>query len=133
MDEAGYLGRNWFLRWWPKVLLGFAVLILVINTNHGIQWAMLLALVAYIHGRWLPWQFAIREDGLSLAFPFGRRLFLPRQSLTVRIEMVGAIAMVGRRRHFGYLLMDRLGYEPNNEERLRGAFSGFGYNLLEPG
>src|SRR5665213_1464154 len=94
---------------------------------------LVLALVAYIHGRWLPWQFAIREDGLSLAFPFGRRLFLPRQSLTVRIEMVGAIAMVGRRRHFGYLLMDRLGYEPNNEERLRGAFSGFGYNLLEPG
>jgi hypothetical protein len=38
--------------------------------------------------------------------------------------------MVGRRRHFGYLLMERIGYEPNNEERLRRAFTGFGYNLV---
>ena len=128
--EAGYLGQNRFLRWWPKLLAVLAVIILVLGTNHGIQWATLCAVIAYVHGRWLPWQFAIREDGLSLAFPFGRRLFLPRGALTVRIEMVGAIAMVGRRRHFGYLLMDRIGYEPDNEERLRGAFTGLGYNLI---
>ena len=82
------------------------------NPSHAIQWVTVLALVAYVHGRWLPWQFTIREDGLSLAFPFGRRLFLPRTSLTVRMEVVGAVAMVGRRRHFGYLLMERIGYEP---------------------
>ncbi|HEV7524701.1 MAG TPA: hypothetical protein VGP92_07030 [Acidimicrobiia bacterium] len=128
-DEAGYLGRNRFLRWWPKFLLGLAVLILLVGTNHAIQFASLLALVAYVHGRWLPWQFAVRADGLALTFPFGRQLFLPRSALTVRIEMVGAIAMVGRRRHFGYLLMDRIGYEPRGEERLRGAFTGFGYRL----
>jgi hypothetical protein len=129
-DEAGYLGRNRFLRWWPKVLLGLAVAMLVMGWNHSLQFATLLALTSYIHGRWLPWQFTIREDGLALAFPFGRRLFIPRAALTVRVEMVGAIAMVGRRRHFGYLLMDHIGYEPNNEQELRGAFTGFGYNLL---
>ena len=118
-EVAGYLGRNRFLRWWPKLLLVLAVIILVVNTNHGIQWATLLAVIAYVHGRWLPWQFAIHDDGLTLTFPFGRRLFLPRSRLTVRIEVVGAVAMVGRRRHFGYLLMDRIGYEPNDEERLR--------------
>ena len=31
---------------------------------------------------------------------------------------------------FGYLLLERLGYEPDNEERLRGAFTGFGYTLI---
>ena len=129
-DEAGYLGRNRFLRWWPKLLLGLAASILFVNPSHAIQWATMLTLIAYVHGRWLPWQFAIRADGLSLAFPFGRRMFLPRASLTVRMEMVGAVAMVGRRRHFGYLLMDRIGYEPDNEPLLRGAFTGFGYNLL---
>jgi hypothetical protein len=128
-DDTGYLGRNRFLRWWPKLLLGLAGFVLVINGNHAIQWATLLAFVAYVHGRWLPWQFAIREDGLALAFPFGRRLFLPRSSLTVRIDIVGAVAMVGRHRHFGYLLMERVGYEPHNEERLRSAFTGFGYKL----
>ncbi|MCU1466208.1 MAG: hypothetical protein JWM72_2136 [Actinomycetia bacterium] len=130
MAEAGYLGRNRFLRWWPKLLLGLGAVVLYFDSNHAIQWATLFALVAYVHGRWLPWQFTIREDGIALAFPFGRRLFLPRSSLTVRIEVVGAIAMVGRRRHFGYLLMDRIGYEPNSEGRLRGAFTGFGYTLV---
>jgi hypothetical protein len=129
-EPSDYLGRNRFLRWWPKLLVAFAVIILALNTNHGIQWATLLAAIAYVHGRWLPWQFAIHEDGLALQFPFGRRLFIPRSLLTVRIEVVGAVAMVGRRRHFGYLLMDRIGFEPNGEERLRGAFTGFGYNLL---
>jgi hypothetical protein len=110
--------------------LGLGAVVLYFDSNHAIQWATLFALVAYIHGRWLPWQFTIREDGIELAFPFGRRLFLPRRSLTVRIEVVGAIAMVGRRRHFGYLLMDRIGYEPNSEGRLRGALTGFGYTLV---
>jgi hypothetical protein len=129
-DFAGYLGRNWFLRWWPKLLLVLGAVVLYVDWNHAIQWATLFGAIAYVHGRWLPWQFAIREDGLALTFPFGRRLFLPRSSLTVRIDVVGAIAMVGRRRHFGYLLMDRIGYEPDGERQLRNAFTGLGYNLL---
>ena len=60
----------------------------------------------------------VPEDGLALTFPFGRHLFLPRSSLTVRMEVVGAVALVGRRRHFGYLLMERIGYEPDNERRM---------------
>ena len=128
-DEAGYLGRNRFLRWWPKGLLALAALILYAHPSHATQWVTLLVVVAYIHGRWLPCQFAIRADGLTLGFPFGRQLFLPRATLTVRMELVGAVALVDRRRFFGYLLLERLGYEPNSEDRLRGAFTGFGYHL----
>jgi len=129
-DEPGYLGRNGFLRWWPKLLLALAGVILLLQPSHAIQWSTVLALMAYVHGRWLPWQFAIQADGLALAFPFGRRLFLPRASLKIRMEVVGAVAMVGRHRRFGYLLMERLGYQPDNERQLRGAFTLFGYNLL---
>ena len=128
-DDGVYQGQNWFLRWWPKMLLALAVPILYVGWVHAIQWVTVLALVAYIHGRWLPWRFTIRADGLELTFPFGRRLFLPRSSLTVRMEVVGAVAMVGRRRHFGYLLLDRIGYEPGNERRLRDAFTLLGYTL----
>jgi hypothetical protein len=129
-DDGVYQCQNGFLRWWPKLLLALAACILVVNTNHALQWVTLLAFVAYVHGRWLPWRFTIHPEGLALTFPFGRQLFLPRSSLTVRIDMVGAVAMVGRRRHFGYLLMDHIGYEPNSEERLRGAFAIAGYNLM---
>ena len=116
-DEAGYLGRNRFLRWWPKLLLGLAALILVVNPSHAIQWVTVL-LPHRVRARPLVARGSSRSGrtALSLAFPFGRRLFLPRTSLTVRMEVVGAVAMVGRRRHFGYLLMERIGYEPDNEE-----------------
>ena len=129
-DDGVYQGRNVFLRWWPKALLVLAAAVLFVGWNHSIQWVSLLALVAYVHGRWLPWRFTICADGLELTFPFGRRLFLPRNAITVRMEMVGAVAMIGRHRHFGYLLLDRLGYEPGNEGKLRGAFSLLGYTLL---
>jgi hypothetical protein len=128
-DDGVYEGRNKFLRWWPKLLLLLAASILFVAWTHAIQWVTLLVFVAYVHGRWLPWQFTIREDGIELMFPFGRRLFLEKNRLTVRIEVVGAVAMVGRRRHFGYLLLDRIGYEPDGERRLRGAFTLLGYNL----
>jgi hypothetical protein len=128
-DHGVYEGRNKFLRWWPKVLLLLAAAILYVAWTHAIQWVTLLVFVAYVHGRWLPWRFTIREDGIELIFPFGRKLFLKKSSLTVRIEVVGAVAMVGRRRHFGYLLLDRIGYEPDGERRLRGAFTLLGYDL----
>jgi hypothetical protein len=51
--------------------------------------------------------------------------------LTVRIETIGATALVGRHRRFGYLLMDRILYEPGRSVLLRTAFTGLGYDLTE--
>ena len=130
MGDAGiYEGRNRFLRWWPKILVVIAVGVIFLGWNHTAQWATLLLVLAYVHGRWLPWQFTIGADGLTLTFPFGRHLFLARNALTVRMEVVGAVALVGRRRHFGYLLLESIGYQPESDGRLRRAFTGFGYNL----
>jgi hypothetical protein len=110
-------------------MIGMAVLTLASRWNHSVQFATLFAVVAYIHGRWLPWRFTIRADGVDLVFPFGRRLFLPKHSVTIRIEVVGAIALVGRRRRFGYPLMDGILYVPNHDVVLRNAFMQRGYDV----
>jgi hypothetical protein len=130
VSHAGsYQGGSAFLRWWPKVMLGIAAALLTIGWTRSIQWVALFAVFAYIHGRWLPWQFTIFDEGVALTFPFGRRLFLPKDGVTVRIEVVGATALVGRHRRFGYLLMDRVLYEPGRDVLLRTAFTGLGYDL----
>ncbi len=66
MGDAGvYEGRNPFLRWWPKLLVVIAVGVVLLGWNHTVQWATLLCLLAYVHGRWLPWRFTIGEDGIG--------------------------------------------------------------------
>jgi hypothetical protein len=128
---ASYEGTSAFLRWWPKVLLGFAVAIVVfVRVSHSLQWAALLALCAFLHGRMLPWQFSVHDEGLELVFPFGRRVFLPKPSTTVRLESVGAVAMTEAHRHRGYLLHDGVLFEPGQRLRLRRAFDFYGYRVV---
>jgi hypothetical protein len=127
-DVLSYQGGSAFLRWWPKLMLAGAFSIIVLGWS-SIQWATLFAVAAYVHGRWLPYQFTIAAEGLALKFPFGRHLFLPKDAVTVRMEYVGATALVGRRHRFGYLLMDRLLYEPGRNALLRTTFNALGYHL----
>jgi hypothetical protein len=130
-EPTSYQGGSFFLRWWPGLLLALALVLAVMSDLRAIQWITLLVVVAAIHVRWMPWQFMIREEGLTLTFPFGRRVFLPKSSLAVRMETIGATALLGRHRRIGYLLMDRILYEPGNEILLRTAFTGMGYELRE--
>jgi hypothetical protein len=131
VDEfASYDGRSWFLRWWPKILLGLALWLLVIGWAHSIQWATFFVLCSWAHGRLLPWRFVVFDEGLLLVFPFGRHLFLPKVATTVRLESVGAVAMTGRHRHVGYLLHDGVLYEPDQRARLRRALSFYGYRVV---
>ena len=83
---------------------------------------------AWLHGRLLPWRFAVLDDGLELVFPFGRRVFLPKVATTVRIESVGAVAMT-EHRHLGYLLHDGVLYEPGQRARCA-AFDYYGYRVV---
>jgi hypothetical protein len=126
-----YQGGSVFLRLWPIAMLALALAAFGFGGMHAIQWPTLLVVAAYVHTRWMPWQFTIQEDGLELAFPLGRRLFLPKASLTVRMEAVGATALVGRHRRFGYLLLDRITPEPGRTELIETAFTGLGYTLRE--
>jgi len=128
-EVASYQGGSFFLRWWPAMLVACALGVVLVGWSHRVQWATLLVLVAAVHGRWLPWQFTIRCDGIALRFPFGRSRFLPKSKLSIRLDVVGAIALVGRRRRFGYPLLDRVLYAPGHDEMMRTTFSELGYEL----
>jgi hypothetical protein len=130
-EPTSYQGGSIFLRWWPPFLLVFAVIAFRLSGFQAMQWPALLILGAYVHFRWLPWQFTITGDGLALTFPFGRHAFIPRMATTVRIETVGATALVGPRRRFGYLLLDSILFQPGRSVMLRTAFTGLGYDLKE--
>jgi hypothetical protein len=130
-EPTSYQGGSTFLRYWPVAMLGTAVALYLLGGMHTIQWMTLLVVLALVHARWMPWQFTIRTDGLALTFPFGRRVFLPKASLRVRMETVGATALVDGHKRFGYLLMDRILYEPGRSVLLRTAFTGLGYDLTE--
>jgi hypothetical protein len=126
---ASYEGTSEFLRWWPKVMLALAFAIAVIHWSHWLQFATVLVVCAWLHGRMLAWRFAVHDDGLELVFPFGRRVFLPKPDTTVRMESVGATAMI-ERRHLGYLLFDGVLFEPGQRARLQRAFDYYGYRVV---
>jgi hypothetical protein len=127
-DVAVYEGHSAFLRWWPKALLLLALLILVVGWTRSLQWAALFAFVAFLHAKLLPWRFTIALDGLRLTFPFGREIFIPKAVTTVRLEHLGAVALVGSRK-MGYVLSDGVLYSPERAPRLRQALSLCGYTI----
>ena len=126
---ASYEGSSGFLRWWPKVLLAGAVWVLLEGWLSAIQWATFFAVSAWVFGHFVPWRFRVLEDGLVLLFPFGRRVFLPKDHTTVRLETVGAVAVSEGHRRLGYLLHDGLLYVPGQRLRLHRALSFYGYRV----
>jgi hypothetical protein len=132
MDDgfASYEGSSSFLRWWPKALLGLAFLVALVHGSHWVQLATLLVVGAWLHGRMLPWRFAVYADGVELGFPFGRRVFLPQPATTVRMETVGAFATTGATRRLGYLLHDGVLFQPGQRARLQRAFDYYGYRVV---
>jgi hypothetical protein len=126
---ASYVGTSGFLRWWPKVLLAAAFGVAVLHWSHWVQFATVLVVCAYLHGRLLPWRFSVLADGLDLVFPFGRHVFLPKPATTVRMETVGAVAKTGHG-HLGYLLHDGVLFEPGQRARLHRAFAYYGYRVV---
>jgi hypothetical protein len=132
-DRRWYEGTSAFLRWAPKLFVVMALVMYLVHWTHWIQYCTTFVLVAFIHNRWLPWRFEIRDDGVELLFPFGRRLFLSRSITTVRVEIVGAFLYDDRRpKHwFGYPLLDGILYTPGRELTLRTAFASRGYHFTE--
>jgi hypothetical protein len=128
-EPASYQGGSAFLRWWPPAILVLAGLMISAAGMVGLRWASVLVLAAFLHHRFMPWQFTVQPDGLVLAFPFGRRMFVPKSDLRVRMEAVGATALTEGHRRFGYLLLDSILYVPGRTMLMQTAFSSLGYSF----
>ena len=96
----------------------------------AIQWATFLAFAAWAQGHFIPWRFRVLDDGLELLFPFGRRVFLPKSTTTVRLETVGTVAVIEGHRRLGYLLHDGVLYVPDQRLRLHRALNIYGYRVV---
>ena len=128
-DGDPYVGESFFLLWAPKAMLVLALVVYAGHWNHSIHFAAVFVVAAFVHSRWLPSRFRILDNGLELTFPFGRTLFVSKATSTVRVDLVGAVVLVGAHRRFGYPLMDGILYQPGHQSVLRAAFLTRGYDV----
>ena len=99
-----FVGQNLALRLlsWLVIAVGFCTAIS--NPSPVPVGVFLLALGAFAKLA-LPWRFVVVDEGIALWFGFGKRRFLARDDVTVRVD-VGDIRVVPNSEHFGYLLTD---------------------------
>jgi hypothetical protein len=69
---------------------------------------VLFAVCGLVSARYLPWRFAVLDEGIALWFAFGRRLFLPKDAVTVRVGSGSPVAYPEVFRRLGYPLTDGL-------------------------
>ncbi len=86
----------------------FGVIVLTGTGRGALLYSVLFALCGLVSARYLPWRFAVLDDGIALWFAFGRRLFLPKDAVTVRVGSGSTVAYPQAFRRFGYPLTDGL-------------------------
>ena len=89
-------------------MLVFAVLVLTGTGRGALLYCVLFAVCGLVSARYLPWRFAVLDEGIALWFAFGRRVFLPKEAVTVRVGAGSPVAYPKVFRRFGYPLTDGL-------------------------
>jgi hypothetical protein len=89
-------------------MVAFAVVVLIGTGRGAAFYAVLFAVCGLVSARYLPWRFAVLDEGIALWFAFGRRLFLPKDAVTVRVGSGSTVAYPEVFRRFGYPLTDGL-------------------------
>ena len=86
----------------------FAFMVLTGAGNGALFYAIAFSLCGLVVARYLPWRFAVLDEGIALWFAFGRRMFLPKAAVTVRVGLSGSVAYPEVYRRFGFPLTDGL-------------------------
>jgi hypothetical protein len=108
-------------------MVGFSALVLAIAGASALAYCVLFAALGLVAARYLPWRFAVLDDGIALWFPFGRRLFLPKAAVTVRVDIGSPVAYPEAYRRFGYPLTD--GLVERRRKLLRAVLIEHGFQL----
>jgi hypothetical protein len=121
-----YVGGTVLLRVLPAAVMIAGLVTLASAGIDALPAAAALVLIGVLAARSAPWRFAVVDEGIALWFAFGRRRFLARTDLTVRIDLTGAIARP-RSERFGYPLTD--GVTTRRRSLLRAVLTEHGFDV----
>jgi hypothetical protein len=104
VSPSRFVGQSLSLRVLPWMVIAVGVSTVVSNASRLAVGVFLVAFGAFASLA-IPWRFVVVDEGIAMWFGFGKRRFLARDDVTVRVEC-GDVQVVPSSKHFGYLLTD---------------------------
>jgi hypothetical protein len=120
-----FIGQSLPLRFVPWVLIVVGFCTAISNANRLV--GVFLVVFGVFATLALPWRFVVVDEGIALWFGFGKRRFLARDDVTVRVEL-GDVRVVASSEHFGHLLTD--GVSNRRVPILRAVLEEHGFRVL---
>jgi len=126
VSTSRFIGQSLPLRFlpWLVIVVGFCT---AISNASPLPVGLFLVALGVFARLALPWRFVIVDEGIALWFGFGKRRFLARDDITVRVEF-GDLRVVPNSEHFGYLLTD--GITNRRVPALRAVLEEHGFRVL---
>jgi hypothetical protein len=121
-----FVGGTVLLRVLPAAVMLAGLITLASAGIDALPAAAALVLIGVLAARSAPWRFVVVDEGIALWFAFGRRRFLARTDLTVRMDLTGAVARP-RSERFGYPLTD--GVTTRRRSLLRAILTEHGFDI----
>jgi hypothetical protein len=121
-----YVGQSRFVHRWPHlmIVLGFAQAV----TGAGPKLAgAAFMVVGGLVSAGMPWRFVVVDQGIGLWFGFGRRRFLARDDITVRVGIGPTVVYRNGAERFGVPLSD--GLVERRRAELRSVLAEHGFRL----
>jgi hypothetical protein len=107
VSPSRFVGQSLPLRLLPWLLILVGACTAVAGGSRAVLGVLVLALGAFAKVA-VPWRFVVVDEGIGLWFGFGKRRFLPRDEVTVHVDLAG-VRVQPRSEHFGYPLTDGIG------------------------
>ena len=106
VSPSRFVGQSLPLRLLPWLLIVVGTCTAAAGGNRVVVGLLVLALGAFAKLA-VPWRFVVVDEGIGLWFGFGKRRFLPRDEVTVHVDLAG-VRVQPESEHFGYPLTDGL-------------------------
>jgi hypothetical protein len=107
VSPSRFVGQSLPLRLLPWLLILVGACTAVAGGSRVVLGSLVVALGAFAKVA-VPWRFVVVDEGIGLWFGFGKRRFLPRDEVTVHVDLAG-VRVQPESDHFGYPLTDGIG------------------------
>ena len=104
VSPSRFVGQSLSLRLLPWLLILVGLCTAAAGGSRAVVGVLVLALGAFAKLA-VPWRFVVVDEGIGLWFGFGKRRFLPRDEVTVHVDLAG-VRVQPESEHFGYPLTD---------------------------